>query len=485
MTDLVAAARETRVVVVGGGMAGLTAALECARIGLQVTVLEAADVAGGAVDRVVLGVDARGDELIVDAAAEAFAGTGTPLADLVEEIGLTPRLQTAVDDRTWLVGPAGAAPAPAGTVLGIPGNVWAPDVRRHIEARGVWRAYLDRLRPPMTVGHERSLGELVSSRMGERVRDRLVAPYPLAVHGTDPEFIDARTAAPGLNAALTSTGSLSGAVSSIAREPRPRVSPEGGMLRVVDELVAHLGDFGVEVRTGARVSSLARAQDGAGWLVRTDGAGPDAASALAADLVVLAADEVATRALLVPHLELPEGPSPVPEPLEVVLLRLRAVALADRGSLVIGAGPRPVAARRISRTWPWLGERLPAGDEVLRITWPVASSSEPAADDAAVETARAEASALFGVEIPRSAIAGAARRRYRRAAPATVIGHADAVSRVRAAVAQLGGVAVVGGWLAGSGVAAVVADATEQAAAARHAALWAAGPGGAREGSGS
>jgi hypothetical protein len=40
----------------------------------------------------------------------------------------------------------------------------------------VWRAYLDRLRPPLTIGRERSLGALVRSRMGARLRDRLVAP---------------------------------------------------------------------------------------------------------------------------------------------------------------------------------------------------------------------------------------------------------------------------------------------------------------------
>ena len=478
MTDLVAQARDTRVVVVGGGIAGLAAALECARLGLQVTVLEAADRPGGAIDRVDLG------GVVVDAAAEAFSTADGPLADLVRDLGLSEHLQTVVDDRTWLVGVNGAAPAPADTVLGIPANPWAVDVRRHIEWRGTWRAYLDRLRPPLTVGHRRSLGELVGSRMGDRVRDRLVAPYSLGVHGVDPELIDVDVAAPGLNAALTRTGSLGGAVASIARQPRPRVSPEGGLHRMVDALVARLGDYAAEVRTGARATGVTRLDDR--WRIDVEPSSvgadappaQDAESALTADLLLFAADEDTTRALLAPIVPLPAGGEPRPEPLDVVLLRLRGVSVPDRGSLVIGPGARPATLRHISRTWPSVRAALReldddgGSDEIVRVTLPQTDH-----DDAeAIEAARVAASELLDIAVPTTAVVAAARRRYRRAAPASLLGHVEAVADVRAAIGALPGIAVVGGWVSGSGVATVIADATAQAAAARHAALWSGGP---------
>ena len=89
------------------------------------------------------------------------------------------------------------------------------DVRRIIGWRGTWRAYLDRLRPPLTIGQERSLGRLVRTRMGEPVLDRMVAPLSLGAFSIHPDDVDVEIVAPGLNAALTRTGTLAGAVTQV------------------------------------------------------------------------------------------------------------------------------------------------------------------------------------------------------------------------------------------------------------------------------
>ncbi|MDD7928647.1 protoporphyrinogen/coproporphyrinogen oxidase [Microbacterium thalli] len=464
MSDLVTHAHDTRVVVVGGGMAGIVAALECARLGLRVTLFEAAPHLGGSLDRVTLG------DATVDAAADGIPASASTLAGLIDEVGLADELETARDDELWLAaGPDGAAPAPAETVLGIPANPWAEDVRRHIETRGAWRAYVDRLRPPLTVGRRRSLGELVSSRMGERVRDRLVAPYMLAVHGVAPEHIDIDVAAPSLNPALTRTGSLSGAVAQTRRAGAPqRRAPRGGLFRLVDGLAGRLHDYDVDVRVGTAVAAIER--DGAQWLVRpagTGGAG-DAVESVTADALIIAVDEDTARSLLAAHVELPPNVQPQPAPLDVAMLRIAGVALPDRGSLVIGPGPDPVAVRPISRTWPGIGKALAADEHILRVTLP-----HTAAPDAEViEAARAAASDLCGVPIPAEAVRSAARASYRRAAPGSLLGHEAAVEAIRARARTVPGLALVGGWLSGNSLERVAADAVTEADAARRAALW-------------
>lgn len=481
MSDLVTHAHATRVVVVGGGLAGLVAALECARLGLNVTVVDADAGLGGTLGR----ADLAG--IAVDTAPDAVPGSAATIARLIEDAGMTADLVRPRDDRTWLVGPAGAAPAPADTVLGIPANPWAEDVRRHIGARGSWRAYLDRLRPPLTVGHRRSLGELVSSRMGERVRDRLVAPYSLGVHGVAPELIDVDVAARGLNAALTRTGSLGGAVAvSLPTGERFRLSLRGGMHRLIDGLAVRLADHAVAVHPATGVAAVER--DGEGWIVRlerpvpTASADPDAPAApaaaapppttdtLHADLLVVATGEAAARRLLAPHLDIPATASPGLEPLDAVLLRVRGVSLPERGSLIIGPGPRPATVRPVSATWAWLDEALPDGEHVLRVTIPV---DDPDAGDAEViRAARDAASALLDVDLSAAEIIAASRETYEREAPSTVLGHAEAVKDIRDRLHAQPGLAVVGAWLAGTGLERVAADAVAEADRARRNVLW-------------
>ncbi len=208
---LVRHAHETRVVVVGGGVSGLIAARECAKVGLQVTVLEASDVFGGVLRTAEVG------GIVLDVGAESYATRGGIVRGLLGELGLADAVVTPNPAGAWVAGVpgVGAAPLPKGGVLGIPDNPFDPAVRRIIGWSGAWRAYVDRLRPPLTIGHTLSLGKLVRSRLGARVLDRLVAPVTSGVYSARPDDIDVDLAAPGLNAALTRTGSLTGAVAEL------------------------------------------------------------------------------------------------------------------------------------------------------------------------------------------------------------------------------------------------------------------------------
>ncbi|WP_337026794.1 protoporphyrinogen/coproporphyrinogen oxidase, partial [Microbacterium sp. LB16] len=297
--DLAARAAEKHVVVIGGGIGGLIAARECAKVGMRVTVLEEADALGGAIRRVDL------DGVVVDAGAESYATRGGHVRALVEELGLGDRVVLPQAGGAWLAGipGVGAAPVPVGGILGIPANPFQDDVRRVIGWSGVWRAYLDRVRPPLTIGHQLSLGKLVASRMGAKVRDRLVAPVTTGVYSASPEDVDIDAAAPGLNAALTRVGSLSGAVQALrddaagraqgatseAKAPGSAVEGlSGGMSALVDALAEDLTGLGAEVRTGSRVRSLRKA-DGA-WSVEVEVAAEAVVEAPSSDEGAVVAD---------------------------------------------------------------------------------------------------------------------------------------------------------------------------------------------------
>ncbi|MGF6821988.1 oxygen-dependent protoporphyrinogen oxidase [Microbacterium sp. ZKA21] len=491
--ELAGRAAERHVVVVGGGVAGLVAARECVKLGMRVTLLEAADELGGAVRRADI------DGVRLDAGAESYATRGGHVRKLVGELGLADRVQTPAAGGAWLAGVPGQEPSPLpkGGILGIPANPFVDDVRQIIGWRGAWRAYVDRLRPPLTIGHERSLGRLVRSRMGARVLERLVAPVVSGVYSAHPDDVDVDVAAPGLNAALTRVGSLSGAVDALTgqqqaarKDKAPGSAVEGlvgGMSTLVDALHADIEKLGGLARTGAAVESLTR--DGVGWMVvftaDADAEEPDAAASdsepeqesLSADAVIIATAEGAARALLDGHVSGLGDAGASPE-IEIVTLLLDAPALdaAPRGTGVLTV-PGSFMAKALTHAtakWAWLREAAGAR-HVVRVSF--GSQGEPAAtaaldDDAAARLALDQASAMLGVELSDAQLVGAHRARFTQSQPASLIGAAERRAATRMAVQAVPGLAVVGAWLAGTGLAQVVPDATAEADRVRRHLLW-------------
>ncbi|GAB3596229.1 protoporphyrinogen oxidase [Microbacterium tumbae] len=485
-SELADRAAELHVVVIGGGVAGLVAARECAKVGMRVTVLEAEGRLGGALQA------AEIDGVTVDAGAESYATRGGHVRALVDELGLGAGVQTPAAGGAWLAGVPGQQPAPLpkGGLLGIPGSPFDDGVRRIIGWRGSWRAYLDRLRPPLTIGHEQSLGRLVASRMGTRVLERLVAPVTSGVYSAHPDDVDVEIAAPGLSAALTRVGSLSGAVQALLGEQasaRAGKAPgsaveglAGGMSTLVEALAADLEKLGGVVRTGARVQALDDADGRWSAVLDPDQMERDGeeAESVSADAVIVATTEDAARALLAGRL--PDLGSAGASPrIEIVTLLLDAPELdaAPRGTGVLTV-PHSHTAKALTHAtakWSWLRESA-GGRHVVRVSFG-AQDEEPATasldDEAAARLALAEASALLGIPLAPAQLLGAHRARFAQSQPASLIGAAERRVRARAAARTVPGLAVVGAWLAGTGLAQVVPDAAAEADRLRHELLWA------------
>lgn len=124
--------------------------------------------------------------------------------------------------------------------------------------------------------------------------------------------------------------------------------------------------------------------------------------------------------------------------------------------------------------WDWVRDAAP-GRHVVRVSF--GAQGEPAAtaglaDDAAAELALTEASALLGVPLPRASLLGAHRSRFVQAQPASIIGSGERREAARTAMHAVPGLAAVGAWLAGTGLAQVIPDATAESDRLRRALLW-------------
>lgn len=475
------------VVVVGGGAAGLVAARDLARAGRHVVVVEATDVVGGALR----GHDVAG--LRLDAGAESFATRTDAVAGLAAELGL--EVVAPSGARAWVHSAAGSVPLPATGLLGVPARPWAADVRRAVGLAGALRASVDRVLP-RRVGLPDgpvSLGALVRVRMGRRVVDRLVTPVVAGVHSTPVDRLDLG-AVPGLRDAVVRHGSLAAAVGAL-RAAAPAGSAvagiRGGVHRLAEALADDVVAHGGAVLTGTAAEAL-RLADG-GWEVATRSG--DVRATLPADAVVVATDAGSARRLLVPVVTGPVPEVPAQNRVDLVTLVLDAPALdrAPRGTGVLvapgTAGVRAKALTHATAKWPWLAQ-VSDGRHVVRLSYgsavgddgrpgtgpdhgPTSSGAgsgpgvtSGALDDAvtdAIRIALADAATLLGTPLEAAQVLGAARVTWRSGLPPRHPGLAAEVERFRAEVATVPGLAVVGAWVAGTGLAAVVPDARRAA----------------------
>lgn len=487
----------TRVVVIGGGAAGLVAARELARPGFEVTVLEERDELGGSVARhEVAGI-------VLDAGAESFATRGGHVAELIDELQLTDHVAEPLKTGAWLQLPDRAVPAPAAGLLGIPSSPLATDVIAAVGWGGAFRAYLDRLMPVLKIGEERNLGRLVRRRMGAAVLDGLVAPVTTGVYSASPDDLDVAAVAPGLSQAITRTGSLSGGVAALRASATKAGSAVGGLVggmsSLIDALATDAVARGARLRTGATVVALRPAEgddtaladsvdaafatqedavaaheSGSGaregrWRVRLAGG-----ETLDADAVLLAVPADAALRLmgeasdsLTPLAEL-DWPEATTVDIVTLVIDDDRLDAAPRGTGMLVAETVPVAkvgAKALTHAtakWSWLAQRLPAGRHVLRLSYGRAGSPSPLQDldDADIRLrAIADASTLLNIPLAESSVVGSDAVRWTNAPPPAAMGQRERIERVRRSVEAVEGLEVTGSWLAGTGLASVVPDA--------------------------
>jgi len=489
---------QPHVAVIGGGIAGLAAALFLREVPCRVSVLEGSPQLGGKL---------RVSEIAgvaVDEGAEALLARRPEGTGLVTSVGLEGQLTWpgTTTARIWSRGRM--CPLPRRQVLGVPADLAELADTGLLSSDGIARARQDLGLPATARDGDVPVAAFVAARFGHEVVDRLVDPLLAGVYAGRSEELSFEATLPAVAAESRKHASLAEAADALLargdtvppgryprapdgpgtpRRPAALPDPAGAgspdPVPVFTTLAGGLGTLpaavaaasGASVRTSAMVRGLDRTA--AGWRL-TVGSRHDE-EYLTADAVILAVPASPAARLLA---GVPGASAAVTALREIHYASMAIVTLAYRaaafprplegsGYLVPAADGRPVKAVTFSTVkWPHLRG---TGDGLHIVRCSLGRIGEESVlqfGDA--ELARLAAEDLAAATGAHQAPVAARVTRWGGGLPQYTVGHLDRVTRIRSAVAGQPGLAVCGAAYDGIGIPACVA--TAQAAAGQIAA---------------
>lgn len=450
------------VVIVGGGISGLTVALRLQQAGQPYELFEASAAWGGNIRTV------GRDGYLYDVGPDSFLRAKPKAEELCRELGLGAELiEPEQDGRSvWVAWDGRLHPMPEGLSLGVPKRPWSILTTPLLSPYGKCRALLEPWIPPRSDAREETIAEFLSRRLGVEMATRLAAPLLAGVFAGDAERLSMDAAFGQLCMLERKYGSLfsgmsggkspwSALFSPLAPVPSPFLSLRGGLGSLIRALIGRLDAR--RLHSTEPVVRLASRPEG-GYRVHTPQRRLDARAVVIAGPPWVAGPLVA-----------PLSPGAAEE-----LTRIRGCAtatvyfaldaermehtLTGSGFIVPPGEGEILAATFVSSKWPG---RAPRGRALVRAFLGGARMDISGWNDAQLENVAArELTRFLG---PLGPAEFSAVHRYDKGTPQIELGHRQRIEQVHRELRGLPDLCLVGPGLRGVGIGDCIAEANAAA----------------------
>jgi oxygen-dependent protoporphyrinogen oxidase len=444
------------VAVVGGGIAGMSAAYELQRRGLRTRLLEASARLGGVI------VTERFDGWVIDGGPDSMLVQKPAAVALCRELGIADRLVSTLPPRTAYVLRDGRLhPIVEGSFLGFPIRMSSLAQSSLFTWGGKARMAMETLIPRRARGDDESIASFVRRRFGEEATDYLAEPLLAGIHAGDVDRLSMQSLFPRLLEAERQSGSVIRSFRALHVRPSPQgafVSLPGGVAELVDALGRALEPGTVSL--SARVGELRRAGT---FTIETE------QERVQAKAVILAVPAYVTahllRAIDTSLAGLCDGVPYASTATVAFGYHRDDVPHPMNGSgFVVPRGEHPalLAATWVSSKWPG---RAPDGHVLLRAF--LGGGRDPhrldRGDDELIATAREALEELLGIDSPPLF---AKLFRWTRQSPQYEVGHLQRVASIEQRVAEIPGLFLAGSGFRAIGIPDCIADGRNTAAGA-------------------
>jgi oxygen-dependent protoporphyrinogen oxidase len=281
-----------RVIVIGGGIAGLAAAHRVIELnndrslGLEVLLLEASPRLGGSI------ATERIDDFLVEAGPDSFITEKPWALRLCERLGLTSHLVStqAAYQKIYIVHQGKLEPLPEGFFLLAPTRLW-PFVQTPLFSfSGKLRMAADLLLPRGAMNDDESLGSFVRRRFGAEALERVAQPLVGGIYASDPDKLSLTATMPHFKEMERTKRSIIWAMWSEQRRRTCHresgsgarwslfVTLAGGMQEFVDRIARRLPEG--SMRPNSPVKNIIYDQTKRTWRISTAGKETAEASAV-------------------------------------------------------------------------------------------------------------------------------------------------------------------------------------------------------------